>query len=64
MDTLNTLIDASIRGTMLGITIFFWIFGLVTIWKWILNVIKRLVYWLLPNLKKKEKNNELIKGRQ
>lgn len=58
MDTLNTLIDASIRGTMLGITIFFWIFGLVTIWKWILNVIKRLVYWLLPNLKKKEKNNE------
>ncbi|MFR2835583.1 MAG: hypothetical protein ACLTCI_01350 [[Clostridium] nexile] len=58
MDTLNTLIDASIRGTMLGITIFFWIFGLVTIWKWILNVIKRLVYWLFPNLKKKEKNNE------
>ena len=56
MDTLNTLIDASIRGTMLGITIFFWIFGLVTIWKWILNVIKRLVHWLLPNLKKK--NNE------
>lgn len=58
MDTLNTLIDASIRGTMLGITIFFWIFGLVTIWKWLLNVIKRLVYWLFPNLKKKEKNNE------
>ena len=58
MDTLNTLIDASIRGTMLGITIFFWIFGLVTIWKWILNVIKRLVHWLFPNLEKKEKNNE------
>lgn len=58
MDTLNTLIDASIRGTMLGITIFFWIFGLVTIWKWILNVIKRLVHWVFPNLKKKEKNNE------
>lgn len=58
MDTLNTLIDASIRGTMLGITIFFWIFGFVTIWKWILNVIKRLVHWLFPNLKKKEKNNE------
>ena len=58
MGTLNTLIDASIRGTMLGITIFFWIFGLVTIWKWILNVIKRLVHWLFPNLKKKEKNNE------
>lgn len=58
MDTLNTLIDASIRGTMLGITIFFWIFGLVTIWKWLLNVIKRLVHWLFPNLRKKEKNNE------
>lgn len=58
MDTLNTLTDASIRGTMLGITIFFWIFGLVTIWKWLLNVIKRLVHWVFPNLKKKEKNNE------
>lgn len=58
MDTLNTLIDASIRGTMLGITIFFWIFGHVTIWKWLLNVIKRLVHWVFPNLKKKEKNNE------
>ena len=58
METLNTLIDASIRGTMLGITIFFWIFGLVTIWKWLLNVIKRLVHWVFPNLKKKEKNNE------
>lgn len=58
MDTLNTLIDASIRGTMLGITIFFWIFGLVTIWKWLLNVIQRLVHWVFPNLKKKEKNNE------
>ena len=56
MDTLNMLIDASIRGTMRGITIFFWIFGLVTIWKWLLNVIKRLVHWLFPNLKKK--NNE------
>lgn len=58
MDTLNTLIDVSIRGTMLGITVFFWIFGLVTIWKWLLNVIKRLVHWLFPNLKKKEKNDE------
>lgn len=59
MDVLNTLIDASIRGTMLGITIFFWIFGLVTIWKWFFGVIKRSIHWLFPNLmKKKEKNNE------
>lgn len=59
MDVLNTLIDASIRGTLFGITLFFWGFGLVSIWKWFLNVIKRSIHWLFPNLmKKKDKNNE------
>jgi hypothetical protein len=59
MDTLNALIDASIRGTLLGITAVFWIFGLVAIWKWFLNIIKRLLHWLFPNLmKKKDKDNE------
>ena len=52
MDTLNGLIDASIRGTLLGITAVFWIFGLVAIWK-------RLLHWLFPKLmKKKDKDNE------
>lgn len=59
MDVLNTLIDASIRGTLFGITLFFWGFGLVSIWKWFFGVIKRTILWLFPNLmKKKDKNNE------
>ncbi len=49
MDTINTLIDASIRGTLLGITIFFWICGLVAIWKWFFGVAKKLLHWLFPN---------------
>ena len=59
MDVLNTLIDASIRGTLFGITVLFWGFGLVSIWKWFFGVIKRSIHWLFPNLmKKKDKNNE------
>ena len=59
MDVLNTLIDASIRGTLFGITVFFWGFGLVSIWKRFFGVIKRSIHWLFPNLmKKKDKNNE------
>ena len=38
MDLLNTLIDASIRGTLFGITLFFWGFALVSIWKWFFGV--------------------------
>ena len=48
MDFINSLIDASIRGTLLGITIFFWDFGLVSIWKWFFGVMKRLLHWLFP----------------
>lgn len=48
MDFINSLIDASIRGTLLGITIFFWGFGLVSIWKWFFGVMKRLLHWLFP----------------
>lgn len=59
MDLLNILIDASIRGTLFGITLFFWGFALVSIWKWFFGVIKRSIHWLFPNLmKKKDKNNE------
>ena len=59
MDVLNTLIDASIRGTLFGITLFFWGFARVSIWKWFFGVIKSSIHWLFPNLtKKKDKNNE------
>ena len=51
MDTINTLIDASIRGTLLGITIFFWGCGLAAIWKWLFGVAKKFLHWLCPNSK-------------
>ena len=51
MDFIHSLIDASIRGTLLGITIFFWGFGLVSIWKWFFGVMKRLLHWLFPKCK-------------
>lgn len=54
MEMINQLIDASIRGTLLGITIFFWCCGLLAIWKWLLGLAKKLVHWLCPNLFKKK----------
>jgi hypothetical protein len=54
MDTLNALLDASIRGTLMVITASFWIFGLVAIWKWFFRVMKRLIQLLFPNLVKKK----------
>ncbi len=59
MDMLNQFIDASIRGTLLGITIFFWGCGLAAIWKWVFGVAKRFIKWLFPNFfKKKEVTTE------
>lgn len=48
MDTINTLIDSSIRGTLLGITIFFWGCGLAAIWKWLFGLAKRFLHWMFP----------------
>lgn len=50
MEFLNNLIDASIIGTLLGISISFWIFGLIAVWKWFLGIVKKMVHWLFPNL--------------
>lgn len=59
MDMLNQFIDASIRGTLLGITIFFWGCGLTAIWKWVFGVAMRFIKWLFPNFfKKKEATTE------
>ena len=54
MEMINQLIDASIRGTLLGISLFFWGFGLIAIWKWFFGVMKRLIKWLFPTLFKKK----------
>ena len=54
IEMVNQLIDASIRGTLLGISLFFWGFGLVAIWKWFFGVMRRLIFWLFPSLSKKK----------
>lgn len=56
IDIVNQIIDASIRGTLLGITIFFWGCGLVAVWKWIFGVAKRLIKWLFPDFFIKKEN--------
>ena len=50
MEYLNQLIDASLRGTLIGITLFCWGFSLVAIWKWILNITKKFLHWAFPSL--------------
>ena len=58
MELINTFIDASIRGTLLGITIFFWGCGLVAVWKWIFGLAKRFFHWLYPNFRKNKTDNQ------
>ena len=45
---LNEIMDAMVRGTMIGICVSFWIMGLAIIWKWFLGVVKRFPHWLNP----------------
>ena len=54
MDMINEFINASIRGTLLGITIFFWCCGLAAIWKWVFGITKKFIHWLFPNFFKKK----------
>ena len=58
MDFVNTLIDASIRGTLLGISVFFWGCGLIAVWKWIFGLAKRFFHWLCPNFRKNKTDNQ------
>ena len=52
MEFVNTLIDASIRGTLLGITVFIWGCALIAVWKWIFGLAKSFFHWLCPNFRK------------
>lgn len=60
MDLLNTLIDASIRGTLFGITLFFWGFALVMHLEMVLwcSSRGRFIGCFQNLMKKKDKNNE------
>ena len=59
---MNQFIDASIRGTLIGISLFFWGFWLVSIWKWLFGVAKTFIKWLFPNYFKKKKADSKIKN--
>ena len=38
MDSINEILDAIIRGSLLGFLAGFWLMGLAAIWKWFLGV--------------------------
>ena len=46
MDSINEILDAIIRGSLLGLLAGFWLMGLAAIWKWFLGVAKRFLHWL------------------
>ena len=48
MDSINEILDAIIRGSLLGFLAGFWLMGLAAIWKWFLDVAKRFLHWLFP----------------
>lgn len=48
IEMLNEILDAMVRGTMIGICASFWIMGLAIMWKWFLGVVKRFLHWLNP----------------
>lgn len=58
MELVNTLIDASIRGTLLGITMFFWGCALIAVWKWLLGLAKRFFHRLCPNFRKNKSDKQ------
>lgn len=58
MELVNTFIDASIRGTLLGISMFFWGCALIAVWKWVFGLAKRFFHWLCPNLRKNKTDNQ------
>lgn len=51
MDSINEILDAIIRGSLLGFIAGFWLMGLIAIWKWFLGVTKRFLHWLFPKAK-------------
>lgn len=57
-EILNQFITDSIRGTLFTVVLFLWGFGLISIWKWLFNVAKRMLLVLFPNWAKKLQNKK------
>ena len=48
MEMLNEIMDAMIRGSLIGFFASFWLMGLVAVWRWFLGIVKRFLHWLNP----------------
>lgn len=57
-EILNSIIRDSIRGTLFAVVLFLWGFGLISIWKWLINAAKRVLFVLFPNCAKKLQNKK------
>jgi hypothetical protein len=57
-EILNSIITDSIRGTLFAVVLFLWGFGLISIWKWLINTAKRVLLVFFPNWAKKLQNKK------
>ena len=48
MEMLNEIMDAMIRGSLIGFLASFWLMGLIAVWRSFLGVVKRFLHWLNP----------------
>lgn len=48
MEMLNEIMDAMIRGSLIGFLASFWLMGLIAVWRWFLGVVKRFPHWINP----------------
>jgi len=57
METISMILNAMMEGTLAGICISFWLFIIAMIWKWFVNILKKMFKYLFPNMFKKSDNN-------
>lgn len=48
MEMLNEIMDAMIRGSLIGFLASFWLMGLIAVWRWFLGIVKRFLHWINP----------------
>ena len=53
IDTLNTIMDSTVKGTITGLCMGFWFIILAEIWKWFFGILKRFFKHLCPKLYEK-----------
>ena len=57
IETINMILNAMMEGTLTGICISFWLFIIAMIWKWFVNILKKMFKYLFPNMFKKSDKN-------